>query len=134
MYEILGLEPFFDPALSDAQVMRQALTGSRPDLSRKAAFRRVSPFMWAILQKGWSINPNERPSAQSILFELERNDYKIFDWLPSHYQQCIEDHMKKFIVTPMVPDSHSPPALDTKLTFNNALELLYANRRIIIGK
>ena len=94
-YEILALEPFFDPALSEAQIMRQATNGYHPDLSTKAAFRRVSPFMWKIIQDGWSTDPRARPTARSIVFTLERNDYKVFDCLPSHYHQCIQEHMRK---------------------------------------
>ena len=131
VYEILALEPFFDPALSDAQVMRQALSGHRPALSSKAAFRRVSPFMWELLQKGWSMSPSDRPSAQSIVFELERNDYKIFDWLPSHYNQRIVDHMKKFILTPVVSDSDLLPVRNFKVPFNPGLEILYTKRKIL---
>ena len=101
VYEILALEPFFDPALSDAQVMRQSLSGWQPDLSSKAAFRHVSPFMWEMLKNGWSIKPGDRPSAQWIMSDLERNDYKVFDWLPSHYHQCIQEHMKKLTRPPL---------------------------------
>ena len=95
VYEILALEPFFDPELSEAQVMRLAINGSHPDLSSKAAFGRVSPFMWKIIEDGWSTNPRDRPSALSIVLALEKNDYKVFTWLPSNYHQCIQEHMRK---------------------------------------
>jgi hypothetical protein len=72
MYEIVTSNPLFSgPSGNKLELLRQLLCGWRPDLSN------VTTLSRSVIERSWSMNPEERPNFEDIWRELYIGDFDI---------------------------------------------------------
>jgi serine/threonine protein kinase len=81
LYEILFGEPVFSRSLNEMELMHQ-ITGvsepNRPAIPRGS----LHPVVKGIIEKCWSVKPDDRPSFDEILGQLEDSWFPFYDDVP----------------------------------------------------
>jgi hypothetical protein len=74
LFELISGDKVFPASMSAAQIMRQIIKGTRPQLPSNIDYR-----VGKIIEKCWSAKPSERPSFGKILQKFKKFRFELFD-------------------------------------------------------
>jgi serine/threonine protein kinase len=74
LFELISGSKIFSASMSAADIMRQIMQGTRPQLPSEIDFR-----VGKIMKKCWSAEPNERPSFGKIFHKFKKFRFQLFN-------------------------------------------------------